>query len=275
MQNSLITIITSTFNVAKELPITLDSIKSQTHTNIQWILSDGASTDGTLDIIKENEKGVIDFWVSERDNGIYDAWNTVLPQIKGDWVLFLGAGDKFCSNVVLERISTTLVKNKNKLLIYGKTTVVSEDYKHIINVWGKPWSDLKSKWETIRPALPPHPSSFFNSEIFLKDKYVFPDNYKIAGDSHLFLTLIKKEFPMFIDENIDIMPSGGISSSAKTKLKALREMKKLNKEFNIKTPIKNYILGVSKIYGYVLLSRILTEKKLLVILSRLKKSRFE
>ena len=70
MEKRLITIITSTYNAVKDLPATIQSVKNQTSQNIQWIIIDGASKDGTVGIIKENES-IIDFWITEEDNGIY------------------------------------------------------------------------------------------------------------------------------------------------------------------------------------------------------------
>jgi cellulose synthase/poly-beta-1,6-N-acetylglucosamine synthase-like glycosyltransferase len=90
----LITIITSTYNAAEYLPRTIKSVREQTYTNIEWIIVDGNSKDNTVELIRQNED-VIDYWVSEPDSGIYDAWNKGVSLANGDWIAFLGAGDSY------------------------------------------------------------------------------------------------------------------------------------------------------------------------------------
>ena len=87
-----ISIITSTYCAAACLPRVIESIRAQTFDDFEWIVIDGASTDDTVDILRQNED-VIDYWMRESDKGIYDAWNKGLPHVRGTWVLFLGADD--------------------------------------------------------------------------------------------------------------------------------------------------------------------------------------
>jgi glycosyltransferase involved in cell wall biosynthesis len=87
-----ISIITSTLNAREGLQKTAQSLRGQTRRNaLQWVIADGVSADGTLDIIRDNQD-LIDYWHSQKDSGIYNAWNTLLPHLRGDWVLVLGAG---------------------------------------------------------------------------------------------------------------------------------------------------------------------------------------
>lgn len=95
----LVTIITVVFNGEKHLEETIQSVINQTYNNIEYIIIDGGSTDGTLDIIKKYEKG-IDYWVSESDRGIANAWNKGLSLATGDGVLFLNAGDVYTPNAI-------------------------------------------------------------------------------------------------------------------------------------------------------------------------------
>ena len=88
----IISVVTVVYNAAKELPETIRSVKNQSYENIEYIVVDGASTDGTLNVIKENETFIYT-WLSEPDNGVYDAMNKALKYATGDWVIFLGAGD--------------------------------------------------------------------------------------------------------------------------------------------------------------------------------------
>ena len=110
----LVTIITVVFNGEKHLEQTIQSVINQTYDNVEYIVIDGGSTDGTVDIIRKYEEK-IDYWVSEPDNGIYDAMNKALTIAKGDWILFLGSDDILIN--CLEELSIILKNPSN--IYYG------------------------------------------------------------------------------------------------------------------------------------------------------------
>ncbi|DAB29049.1 MAG TPA: hypothetical protein CFH84_11595 [Sulfurimonas sp. UBA12504] len=89
-----ITVITATYNAEKYLEQTIKSVMGQEYPNIEYIIIDGASTDGTLDIIKKYEN-FITYWVSEPDKGVYDAMNKGVEKASGQWINFMNAGDNF------------------------------------------------------------------------------------------------------------------------------------------------------------------------------------
>lgn len=99
----LISIITVVFNGEKFLEKTIQSIINQSYDNIEYAIIDGGSTDGTVDIIKKYEDK-IDYWVSEKDKGISDAFNKGVKIVNGDYINFQGDGDGFVSNDVLEKV---------------------------------------------------------------------------------------------------------------------------------------------------------------------------
>lgn len=247
MKNLLITIVTSTFNAFKELPMTIESIKNQSFKNYQWIIIDGGSLDGTKDLIKENED-CVDFWLSDSDQGIYDAWNKAICYIKGDWVIFLGAGDVLYSNDVLYEVSLHLFDAHPKYnLVYGKV-IVMDDKNDVVAELGKPWDKIKNTWETITSTFPPHPGCFLHTSFFKEKNYNFPVNFKIVGDSHLLMTAIVDKEPLFINMFIDKMLFGGVSNSGKNLLLIVKELKQINREFNIKPPFHIYYWNMFKIY---------------------------
>ncbi len=118
-----ISIVTVTYNCKEQLRETIDSIVSQTYKNIEFLVIDGGSTDGTLDVVKEYQ-AKIDYWISEPDKGIYDAMNKGLKTVTGDFVLFLNAGDVFFSKRTLQQIP--FEKNFDADVFYGETLIVSE-----------------------------------------------------------------------------------------------------------------------------------------------------
>ena len=109
----MISIITVVFNGEKYLEQTIQSVINQTYDNVEYILIDGGSTDGTVDIIKKY--GVqIDYWISESDSGIYDAWNKGLSLATGDIIGFCNADD-FYEQTTLVKIEQSLKKILFKL----------------------------------------------------------------------------------------------------------------------------------------------------------------
>jgi len=99
----LISIITVVYNGEEYLEETIQSVIQQTYKNIEYIIIDGGSTDGTVDIIKRYEEK-IDYWVSERDDGIYAAMNKGIEMTTGEGLLFLNVGDHFVGEVLSENI---------------------------------------------------------------------------------------------------------------------------------------------------------------------------
>ena len=97
--NLQISIITISFNAKDDLEITIQSVLNQNYPNIEYIIIDGGSSDGTIDIIKKYEDK-ISYWISEKDNGIYDAMNKGIKKATGDGLLFLNAGDYFVGQVI-------------------------------------------------------------------------------------------------------------------------------------------------------------------------------
>ena len=100
MNIALISIITVSYNAVKTIEDTINSVLNQTYPNIEYIIIDGGSTDGTLDVIKKYQDKIT-YWVSEPDKGIYDAMNKGALKATGVWLHFMNAGDTFYDEQVL------------------------------------------------------------------------------------------------------------------------------------------------------------------------------
>ena len=112
-----ISIITVVYNAADALEDTINSVLAQTFDNWEFIIVDGASTDGTIDILKRFNSSKI-LWTSEVDNGIYDAMNKGITRASGEWVYFLGADDTFVGPEVLGKVFQN--KTYEADFVYGK-----------------------------------------------------------------------------------------------------------------------------------------------------------
>jgi glycosyltransferase involved in cell wall biosynthesis len=118
----LITVVTVVYNGEQFLEETILSVINQTYDNVEYIIIDGGSTDGTLDIIRKYEHA-IDYWVSENDKGIYEAMNKGIDLASGNWINFMNGGDNFYTSTVLNRVFNKKTHDKVQI-IYGDHQIV-------------------------------------------------------------------------------------------------------------------------------------------------------
>ena len=225
------TIITSTYNASKHFERLADSISRQNYKNIEWIIIDGGSTDGTLDLITKY-KNIISFYISESDQGIYDAWNKALIFAKGDWIIFLGADDGFVSNNILQNIDKKIKTiGKFNKIIYGQVLHFGLFTKKP-KVLGSDWRLIRKKFNSIMSI--PNPGIFYKSDLFKKYGN-FDIKFKIAGDYEFLMRLIKDGVePYFINDVLVYMGGDGISSVPHRAIQSLNEALLVRKKFNIK-----------------------------------------
>jgi glycosyltransferase involved in cell wall biosynthesis len=129
MKPPVFSIITVTYNAGKTVERTLRSVAGQTYPHLEYILMDGASTDGTLSSIEKFRRAFSRFQlVSEPDRGLYDAMNKGLQRATGDYVWFLNAGDTFHDSTTVEQLSRQLsALSSPASIIYGETDIVDND----------------------------------------------------------------------------------------------------------------------------------------------------
>jgi glycosyltransferase involved in cell wall biosynthesis len=155
-----ISIITVCYNSAATLEKTILSIAGQTYTNIEYIIVDGNSNDGTLDIIKKHEDK-ISKWISERDKGLYDAMNKGITLATGDVIGILNSDDTFYSDTVLAAIAAFHTDNTIDASV--GTIMQHKENGKVVRVYSsKYWTPEKLKIG----FMPPHPSIFFKRELF-------------------------------------------------------------------------------------------------------------
>ena len=119
-------IITVTYNASRQLEKTILSVINQTYNHIEYIIIDGASSDGTVNIIRQYESG-ISYWVSESDKGIYDAMNKGLKAATGDYVWFLNAGDTLQHYQVVSELAKIAAQNGMPDILYGETDLMNRE----------------------------------------------------------------------------------------------------------------------------------------------------
>lgn len=128
--NPLFSIITITYNAEKELPATLESVRCQTLTDFEHLIVDGASKDGTVALAEQSGIEQMSI-VSEPDKGLYDAMNKGIARAKGDYLIFLNAGDAFHAPTSLQELADTIKAAGRPDIAYGQTQIVDANRKFI------------------------------------------------------------------------------------------------------------------------------------------------
>ncbi len=211
-----ITIITITYNSAKTIRDTLESVKSQKFNGeLEYIVVDGASSDGTQDIIAEY-KDVVTKFISESDKGIYDAMNKGIRMATGDVVGILNSDDIFYDENVLETIATTF-KQQNCDSVFGNLQFVKEnDLNTVVRIWkGSPYK----KGAFLKGWHPAHPTFYVKRSIY--EKYgLFDISLDVSADFELMLRFIEKYSitAFYVDCNIVKMRMGGESTGSISKI---------------------------------------------------------
>lgn len=171
-----VSILTICYNAVDSIKETIVSVINQTYANVEYIVIDGGSKDGTLDVIAEYNSKISKI-VSEHDNGIYDAMNKGIEYVTGDWCIFMNAGDVFFENDVLEKVFNQ--DNSFYDLVYGDAVYRYTKKSIARYVKAKPLN--KIVWHMVFS----HQSLFVKSKI-LKERN-FDTKYKFAADYDMIL----------------------------------------------------------------------------------------
>lgn len=212
----LITIITVTYNCKNFLECTLKSILSQSYPNIECILIDGGSDDGTIDLIKGYESD-LDYWVSEPDSGIYDAMNKGISLALGDYIGILNAGDGLYEEAISYYVNEI---NKNGADVVCATIDILDSDSKLKYVF-KP---LKSKGSTIYRMPFAHMSAYIKRDVF--DRIgLYSLDYKLSADFDFFYKIIeRREIVSEVECSVGYFREGGVSSDL---LKSLLDTKRI------------------------------------------------
>lgn len=251
-----ISIITITYNSEKTLTDTLESVLAQTYQEIEYIVVDGASKDGTMELVKKYEprfEGKMRY-VSEPDNGLYDAMNKGMRMATGEVVGVLNSDDFYTDNGVLQRVAEEFRKG-NVDALYGDVHYVHpDDLKHSVRYYSsKPFR----RWMMRLGFMPAHPSFYCRREVYQKCG-TFNTNYKVAADFENLLRLIfvNRIRTRYLPMDFVTMRTGGASSAGLSSHKQImRDHLRALKENGVYSNI--FLLGLRYLYkiGEVLRSR--------------------
>lgn len=229
----LISVITVVFNNKETLEQAILSVLNQTYKNIEYIIVDGGSFDGTLDIIKKYN-GRVDYWVSEPDKGIYNAMNKGIALAKGDWLHILNSDDYYFSDDVLEKAADVLISPEQNFYYF---TLMFQDTNGDL----KPQKFRFSRnifWKLFYSAYLPHPAMIVHKSHYEKFG-VFDERFKVAADHDLILRFCKGLEPIFCDISLTVMRAGGFSE--KDWLKMAKDFKEVTIKNGLNRALANLI----------------------------------
>lgn len=212
-----LSIITINRNNAEGLKKTLDSVANQTCKDFEHIIIDGASTDDSVEVIKNYENSVLHSspvthhqinWISEPDKGIYNAMNKGIRMAKSEYIQILNSGDCLAGDDVVEKMLAEVVRNCNPEIIYGNMIKNREDGRTV----GKS-TDLELTMLQFYVATLNHDCAYIRKNLF--DEYgMYDENLKIVSDWKWYIKAIVQGNvkPIYVNIDVSIFEIGGISS---------------------------------------------------------------
>lgn len=201
-----VSVVTTTYNDIENLKRILAEVKKQTYPNIEHIIVDGGSTDGTVDLLKELEEKELGriSWLSEKDNGIYDAINKGICMATGDIVGC--CFDRYADEGVLMRM-VEIMEKEGTDGVHGDLCYMDGD--RIVRKWHQGQGVIRSGW------MPGHPTLYLKKEVY--DKFgLYRTDYRISGDYEFMVRILyRKEVTLsYLPEILIYMSHGGTSTNS-------------------------------------------------------------
>lgn len=200
----LVTVITAVFNGKPYIDLCIESVLKQDYPNVEHIVIDGGSTDGTIDVLNKYSEQLA-FWRSEPDNGVYDAWNKALAVANGEWICFLGADDEFQPGAISTYMKFASEHPELEYISSQERWVHSSGYERIR---GGPW-----KWKRfIRSMCVAHVGSMHHRSLF-KRLGTYDTSFGSAADYEFLLRAQSSLRAGFIPAITVMMRAGGMSNT--------------------------------------------------------------
>lgn len=243
MKKPRISIITVSFNSASTIRDTIDSVLAQSYTDLEYIIVDGRSKDGTVEIVKSYGKKISQF-ISETDLGIYDAINKGIRISSGDIIGILNSDDSFYNEYVVENIEKAFDDARTEVVIGDVQFFDPAKSSRILRYYSsKKWNPGKFKFG----YMPAHPSFYARRELFEKFG-IYKTDYTIAADYELMIRFlfVNKVKYSYIEMPFVNMRAGGVSNrSIHSRYLLNKEILRACKENGINT---NYLNIYSKYF---------------------------
>lgn len=235
-----VSVITPTLNRAHFIKDAMDSVLWQTHSELEYIVIDGGSTDGTLDLLDEykgkfRQVGKEMKYISEKDNGLYDAMNKGIAMASGEVVGILNSDDFFNSEDCIATIAESFADSDTEAVYADSYYVEANDVFRPVRCYSN--KHFKPKW-LLYGYIPDHETFYMKKECYEKYGYIKPD-YNRGGDFELLLRMlyIEKVKARYIDKVMLTNRIGGVSTSGGLKMyiKRTEDAMHIYRMHNLKT----------------------------------------
>ena len=223
MKLSLITI---NRNNAMGLEKTLQSVVAQTYKEFEYVIVDGASTDGSVEVIKKYESQFLHLkWVSEPDVGIYNAMNKGIRMASGEYIQILNSADALASDVVTEKMLAALEEKGKPSILYGNMIKCFPDGRKVVD---KCFAGQEITMLGMYTGTLNHDPVYIRRDLFEKYGY-YDETLKIVSDWKWYLQaiILGEERPQYFDIDVTLFDMTGISESEGSRVKIKEERKKV------------------------------------------------
>ncbi len=205
----LISVVTIAFNAAAFIEQAIQSVLAQTYPGLEYIIIDGGSSDGTVDIIRRHASRLA-YWHSRPDRGLTHAFNLGLAQSRGKWLIFLNADDFFLTPAAVEQMVPHLLAHPEADVVFGRRIIMTREPAPrpvpLRQIGGHPWSWQEfRRYDTI-----PHPAAFTNRRFFARVGD-FNERFRTVMDYELFLRAGRHLRARFVPVEVTGMRQGGAS----------------------------------------------------------------
>lgn len=228
--NGLVSVITAVRNGEQAIGATLESVACQTYPNVEHVIIDGASRDGTLDVVRRHGSrlGAV---VSEPDTGVYDAFNKGLRHARGEWITYMGAGDRYASDAAIARL-VDAARHSHSDIVFSDLAIVAPGTDRVERLF----RSAGFSGARIRDGyMPAHPTLLVSRALY-QEFGEYDTSYRIAGDFEYIARLFARR-PMrynYVPEVLVHMEGGGLSNQGwKSKWRITREMHRACRQHGI------------------------------------------
>jgi glycosyltransferase involved in cell wall biosynthesis len=256
MPAPLISIIVATRNSARTLGRCLDSIRAQVFRDFELIVMDGASADGTAEVL-EKSADVVTRWRSEPDRGVYHAWNKALREVRGEWICFLGADDWLSDPRALERLTPALRAGGHGCrVVYSRVRFV-DPAGSLVEEVGEAWP--RARRRLLRGFCLPQPGLMHHRSLF--EQYGrFDESFRVAADYEFLLRELKSQSAFYVPVLTVTMLFRGVSARPENLYQILGETRRALVLHGLRPPRLLWMYMTACAWLYLYLHRIFGDR---------------